>query len=220
MRSVQRHPVRILGAGLLLALSAGLAALVLSGTEMLRTGSTNGSPPGTVHHIHTGYPTIYTNLHELTAASPVIVVGTVQAFTPYTGTLIVGEASTTLWTVQVQQMVKNRQLGTTGLSVVAAGTTTLTVVQYGSPNDINDSDPALHVGERLVLFLGTTELGEGISYVNPPPPGSDIPMFIIQNGGIGQWIVEPDGTAAHRSPWPTDMAHLSLAAFLAQVQAA
>jgi hypothetical protein len=227
MQSVRRHPVRILGAGLLLALVVGLAALVLGGTAMLRMGNAPGSPAGTAHHIHTTYPILYTNLHELKAASPLIVVGTVQSFSFYTHTLMYGKAGAPLWTVQVQQMVKNRQLGTTGLSVVAAGTTTLTVVQYGGPNDVNDSDPALHVGERLVLFLSTTSIEDSqVSYADGFAPDSSLPTaFMIVNGGVGQWIVGPGGTVVHRRPWPTSGQQeqakaIPLAAFLAQVQAA
>jgi hypothetical protein len=226
MQSVRRHPVRVLGAGLLLVLGAGLAALVLNGTGMLRTGSANGSPAGTIHHISSAYPTPYTNLHDLKAASPLIVVGTVQDFQPYYGAPYTGDPGATLWTVQVEQVLKNRQLGTYASPAVPVATTTLTVVQWGGPNDVNDSDPALHVGERLVLFLRPTELGGGISYVNPPTPGGSYDTTcLFVNGGVGQWIVGPGGTVVHHRPWPTSgqqeqAGAIPLAAFLAQVQAA
>jgi hypothetical protein len=226
MRSVQRHPVRILGAGLLLVLGAVLAALLLSSTGMLRIGSANGSQGGTIHHFSIGYPTQYTNLHELKAASPLIVVGTVQDFRPYYDTRDISGIGMTLWTVHVEQVVKNLQPGPDALPVVPAAITTLAVLQYGGPNDVNDSDPALHVGERLVLFLWPTELGGGISYVNPPTPdsGNDTACLFV-NGGIGQWIVGPGDTVVHHRPWPTSGQQeqskaIPLAAFLAQVQAA
>jgi hypothetical protein len=85
------------------------------------------------------------------------------------------------------------------------------VLQRGGPIDENDTDPALHLGERVVLFLAPAPASD------PAPPG----VYTIVDGGVGQWTVQADDTVDHHRPWPTELGTATtLAAFLEQVLAA
>jgi hypothetical protein len=95
MQAVRRHPIRALGAALLLVLSVLLGALLHGAAPQVQTTTTNdaqagvsiqqddGRAAGTIYLVHTSYSVVYANLHDLAAASPLVVLGTVQDFQRY-----------------------------------------------------------------------------------------------------------------------------------------